>query len=105
MELYEGCMVPADAILLKCSKLKVNEYIINGTNEPVGKLTAAKALANYGNPYYKNEENPVLYGGSKIVEGECLAVVVAVGDYSTRSKLKGVIYESGNSGLASQYHL
>ncbi|MCB2184873.1 MAG: cation-translocating P-type ATPase [Deltaproteobacteria bacterium] len=75
--LAEGDRVPADATVLACRNLFLDESLLTGESEPVGKEPCASAdtplgPASAGNP-------TAIYSGSLVVGGLALARVAAIG--------------------------
>jgi len=72
--LNEGDKVMADARLISCNSLQVNEASLTGESMPeekaLGKIRLDTSLADRTN---------MIYQGTEIVKGSCRAVVVAIG--------------------------
>lgn len=73
MLLEEGMKVPADAVVLQSNDLAVNESIITGESVPVEKK--------------ETSEQNVLYQGSTIDSGKCIAEVTATGNETVLGKI------------------
>lgn len=71
--LEEGGKIPADAILLQQNDLTVNESIITGESFPVEKQDP--------------DGNNILYQGTTINSGKCMARVTAIGNQTALGKL------------------
>jgi Ca2+-transporting ATPase len=78
--LAEGDRVPADALLLDASDLRVNESLLTGEAIAVGKI-AATAETTITPP--GGDNLPFVYSGTLIVQGHGTAQVVATGANST----------------------
>jgi P-type Ca2+ transporter type 2C len=74
--LSEGERVPADAIILSCSNLQVDESLLTGESVPVRK-SETKELSKIGAP--GGEDIPFLYSGTLVVSGTCIAEAIGVG--------------------------
>jgi P-type Ca2+ transporter type 2C len=73
MLLAEGMKIPADGIILQENDLSINESIITGESIPVDKHEA--------------DGNNLLYQGSTINSGKCVARVTAIGNNTVLGKL------------------
>lgn len=72
--LEAGDRVPADARLLRCRGLRVDESVLTGESIPVDKsVEPVDAMAALG------ERTPMLYSGTLVVSGQASAVVVETG--------------------------
>jgi len=76
VHLESGDKVPADGWIVASSGLRVDQSVWNGEPEPVAKDKA---------------DDPVLVGGTDVVEGNASMVVTAVGDSSERGKIAKVL--------------
>ncbi len=66
--LKKGQTVPADAKIIKCSSLVVDESILNGEGSAAAKFDCGEG------------SDTLLYMGTKILEGSVKAIITAVGD-------------------------
>lgn len=73
IHLAEGEKVPADAVILKSNDLSLNESVITGESFPVTKNA--------------NGNRDVLYQGSTVNSGMCIAEVTATGNATVLGKL------------------
>ena len=73
MLLEEGMKIPADAIILQENDLTVNESIITGESVPADK--------------HETAEHNILYQGTTINSGKCIAQVTAIGNNTILGKL------------------
>lgn len=83
--LTEGDRIPADAILLSGTDIRVVEGVLTGESMPVRKqpsATAAEALSPPG-----GEDTSALFAGTLLVAGTGLAEVIATGSRSEVGKL------------------
>ncbi|MDH4233118.1 MAG: cation-translocating P-type ATPase [Nitrospirota bacterium] len=74
--LSEGDRVPADALLLSCINLSVDESLLTGESMPVRKA-ASKTDRDMGRP--GGENLPFIYSGTLVVQGQGIAQVKATG--------------------------
>jgi len=74
--LCEGDRVPADALLLSCTSLAVDESLLTGESVPVAKVAASgeAAMARPG-----GDDTPFVYSGTLVVRGQGTATVRATG--------------------------
>ncbi len=75
--LDEGMDVPADAIIVQQNDLSVNESIITGESLPADKE--------------ETEGHNILYYGTTINRGKCIAKVSATGNRTVLNKLGKVV--------------
>ncbi|HEX4572580.1 MAG TPA: cation-translocating P-type ATPase [Dongiaceae bacterium] len=81
----EGDRVPADAALLTCHGISADESLLTGESVPVRKrirLTTDDAVALPG-----GEDQPFVYSGSLITQGQGLAEVLATGSASRMGQI------------------
>ena len=74
--LAEGDRVPADAVVLSCSNLAVDESLLTGESVPVRKAPWDGVL-EMGHP--GGDDLPFVYSGTLVVKGQGLARVLAIG--------------------------
>jgi Ca2+-transporting ATPase len=75
--LSEGDRVPADAILLSCLNMTIDESLLTGESVPVSKAIAVptpEAMGQAG-----GDDLPFVFSGSLIVQGKGTAQVIAIG--------------------------
>ncbi len=77
MLLDEGMKIPADAILLQGNDFTVNESIITGESLPVDK--------------HPSDDHNILYQGTTINTGKCIARVTATGNRTVLGKLGKIV--------------
>jgi Ca2+-transporting ATPase len=82
--LTEGDRVPADAVLLACNDLMVDESLLTGESVPVRKIASdgsAKATRPGG------DDLPFVYSGTMLVQGRGIARVLATGVHTEIGKI------------------
>jgi Ca2+-transporting ATPase len=86
--LAEGDRVPADAVVLDCVNLSVDESLLTGESVPVRKLPwdGEKAVARPG-----GDDLPFVYSGTLIVTGQGLARAHATGTRTELGKIGRVL--------------
>ncbi len=82
--LSEGDRVPADAVLLSCTNLSVDESLLTGESVPVGKV-CSDGLSDMGPP--GGDGMPFVYSGTLIVQGQGAALVKATGSRTEMGKI------------------
>jgi len=75
--LSEGDRVPADAVVVSCTSLAVDESLLSGESATVGKASAPSDVAQMGRP--GGEDSPFVFSGTLVVQGKGVARVLATG--------------------------
>ncbi|MFZ6723026.1 cation-translocating P-type ATPase [Undibacterium sp. Ji49W] len=75
--LAEGDRVAADAVLLSCLNMTVDESLLTGESLPVSKAAVDTAPAAMGSA--GGEDTPFVFAGSMVVQGKGTAIVLATG--------------------------
>jgi Ca2+-transporting ATPase len=84
--LVEGDRVPADAIMLECSNVSVDESLLTGESVPVRKATCSpEAPRELGLP--GGDGTAWVFSGTLIVKGQGLAEVLATGPATELGKI------------------
>ena len=84
--LAEGDRVPADAVLVECEDLQVDELLLTGELAPVRKVvTADLDLGRGARP--GGDDLPYVFSGSLVVRGAGIADVIATGPLSEIGKI------------------
>ncbi len=93
--LAEGDRVPADAVLLDCSNLNIDESLLTGESVPVRKAACGPdASMTVGLP--GGDGTPWVFSGTLVVKGQGVAQVAAVGQLTEIGKI-GIALESVES--------
>lgn len=79
----EGDRIPADAVLLSCLSLCVDESLLTGESAPVRK-SADPCASGMGRP--GGDDLPFIYSGTLAVQGQCIARVLATGIHTEIGK-------------------
>lgn len=82
--LSEGDRVPADAILLDCTNMQVDESLLTGESVPVRK---AVCDGQQGMEPPGGHDRPYVYSGTLVVVGQGIAQVVATGAYTELGRI------------------
>ena len=77
--LVEGDRVPADAVLVDCVNLAVDESLLTGESVPVRKAARVLDLATQGMGPPGGDATPWVFSGTLVVKGRAVAVVREVG--------------------------
>ncbi|ABC76000.1 cation-translocating P-type ATPase [Syntrophus aciditrophicus] len=80
----EGDRIPADAVLLSCLSLLVDESLLTGESVPVRK-SAAPCPDGMKRP--GGDDLPFIYSGTLAVQGQCIAQVQAIGIHTEIGKI------------------
>ncbi|MBK1888867.1 cation-translocating P-type ATPase [Undibacterium sp. 14-3-2] len=83
--LSEGDRVTADAILLSCMNMSVDESLLTGESLAVGKTVAEPAPLTMGQA--GGEQMPFVFSGSLVVQGNGIARVMATGSRTAIGKI------------------
>ncbi|WP_407311214.1 cation-translocating P-type ATPase [Desulfosporosinus sp. SB140] len=83
IHLETGDKVPADARIVHCSNLGINESMLTGEAESVTKNS--KRIERENCPLA--ERINMLYSGTMVIEGRAIAVIVAIGDQTEMGKI------------------
>jgi P-type Ca2+ transporter type 2C len=75
--LVEGDRVPADAVLLQCTSMTVDEALLTGESVAVRKLAGEITTQAMGAP--GGDDLPYLFSGTLVVQGKGTAQVLAIG--------------------------
>ncbi len=82
--LHEGDRVPADAIILSCENLSVDESLLTGESMPVRKMSW-DGKAEQQRP--GGDDLPFVYSGSLVVSGRGIARVSSIGAQTEMGKI------------------
>ena len=85
-----GEILPADMILIEGNGLKIDESSLTGESNSVSKKCYEDCLEELLNKKKEPSSN-LLFCGTNVVEGNGSAIVVAIGEYSQKGKIKGTI--------------
>src|SRR3989339_481106 len=79
MILAEGDRIPADAILLESQNLSIDESLLTGESVPVMKYPAEKESINLNPAKPCGDNQPYLFSGTLVVQGQGIAEVISTG--------------------------
>ncbi|MFZ6681094.1 cation-translocating P-type ATPase [Undibacterium sp. Tian12W] len=83
--LAEGDRIAADAVLLSCLNMTVDESLLTGESVPVNKAAQEVLPALMGQA--GGEDTPFVFSGSLVVQGKGLAQVLATGGQTALGKI------------------
>ncbi|MCX7594942.1 MAG: cation-translocating P-type ATPase, partial [Fischerella sp.] len=84
--LAEGDRIPADAVLVSCTNLSVDESLLTGESLPVRKV-AVKAGSSYELARPGGDNLPFVYSGTLVIQGQGIAQVQAIGSNTEIGKI------------------
>lgn len=79
-----GDKIPADARILSCSLLSVDESMLTGETQPVGKV-ATPISKNYAHLY---DQNNMLFQGTYALSGQATAIITTTGIHTQAGQLQ-----------------
>ena len=85
-----GDVIPADLLVIESNNIKIDESSLTGESEPVSKETFEECLVN---PLKKNI-SPIILAGTDCIEGNGKAMVIGVGEKSTKGKIQRMVDNS-----------
>jgi Ca2+-transporting ATPase len=102
--LVEGDRVPADCLLLSSNNVTVDESLLTGESVPVRK-NPWKSGTHTQQP--GGDDQPFLYSGTLVVQGQCLAQVTSTGGRTEMGKIGTVLknVERGETRLKGEVSL
>ncbi len=83
--LGEGDRVPADAAILSCTYLSIDESLLTGESVPVRKVACGGAIPEIGCP--GGDDLPFVYSGTLVVQGQGIACARATGSQTELGKI------------------
>ena len=101
VQLAVGTIIPADGLVIS-GTLKTDESTLTGESHLLEKDTLAnclkkkEALLSKGKPIEKKTAipSPVVFSGTNSCEGQCKFIVLAVGKYSIKGKIRETVLQS-----------
>ncbi len=90
IKLSAGDLIPADCRVIEETNLQANEAPITGESMPVDKTTEALGKPNLSIGDRKN----LIYSGTTLTRGRCLAIVVETGKNTEIGKIASMVQES-----------
>lgn len=90
IHLKSGDKIPADCRIVWSQSLKVDQASLTGESEPVDVSVDAKSQVAL-------EAKNIIFNGSLVVDGSCMAVVIRTGDGTLIGKMVDLTSETGKS--------
>ena len=84
-----GEIMPADLLLIEGNKIKFDESNLTGESKHIKKDIYSECILNSN-----EEKSPIILSGTGCIEGSGKAVVIAVGDKSSKGKIKRLVDNS-----------
>ncbi len=88
--LAEGDRIPADAVLLSCLNMTVDESLLTGESAPVSKVIQDPVPAKMGQA--GGDNLPFVFSGSLVVQGRGTALVISTGKNSAIGRIGTALY-------------
>ena len=90
IKIYSGEILPADILLVEGNNIKIDESSLTGESTAVKKNIYEKCIEEIklGN---NNPSSNLLLGGTNVIEGNGLGIVLAIGEYSQKGIIRGTI--------------
>ena len=85
-----GDSIPADLLLIESNGIKIDENALTGESRPVSKEPFDICIKNQT----KKNLSPIILSGTDCVEGNAKAVVIGVGERSTKGKIQRLVDNS-----------
>ena len=85
-----GDVIPADLLVLESNGIKIDESSLTGESNSVSKETYEDCILN---PFKKNI-SPIILAGTDCIEGNGKALVISVGEKSTKGKIQRMVDNS-----------
>ena len=85
-----GEIMPADLLLIEGNEIKIDESSLTGESKPVTKETYENCIMNET----KKNISPIILSGTDCIGGNGKAMVIAVGERSTKGKIRRMVDNS-----------
>ena len=85
-----GDVIPADLLVIKSNGIKIDESSLTGESKPVSKENFENCLSNS----LKKNVSPIILAGTDCIEGNGTAIVIGVGEKSTKGKIRRMVDNS-----------
>ena len=87
-----GEIMPADLLLIEGNEIKIDESSLTGESKPVTKETYENCILNTNES--KKNISPIILSGTDCIGGNGKAMVIAVGERSTKGKIRRMVDNS-----------
>ena len=85
-----GDVIPADLLVIKSNGIKIDESSLTGESKPVSKDVFESCISNPS----KKTISPIILSGTDCIEGNGKALVIGVGEKSTKGKIQRMVDNS-----------
>ena len=85
-----GDVIPADLLVIKSNGIKIDESSLTGESKPVSKDVFESCISNPS----KKAISPIILSGTDCIEGNGKALVIGVGEKSTKGKIQRMVDNS-----------
>ena len=85
-----GEIMPADLLLIEGNGIKIDESSLTGESKPVSKERYEDCINNET----KKNISPIILSGTDCIEGNGKAIVIGVGERSTKGKIRRIWLKS-----------
>jgi len=85
-----GEIMPADLLLIEGNEIKIDESSLTGESKPVTKAIYEECIINE----QKKNISPIILSGTDCIGGNGKAMVIAVGESSTKGKIRRMVDNS-----------
>ncbi len=85
--LREGDRIPADAVVLSCTHLLVDESLLTGESLAVRKSESSELIQSLQSRLPGGNDMPFVYSGTLVIQGQGIAQVIATGIHTEIGKI------------------
>ena len=88
-----GDTIPADLLVLESTNLKIDENSLTGESHPVSKESFEICVKAQNENIISKKKNisPIILSGTDCIEGRAKALILAVGEHSTKGKIQRMV--------------
>eukprot|EP01017_Pseudomicrothorax_dubius_P024496 TRINITY_DN2602_c0_g4_i1.p1 TRINITY_DN2602_c0_g4~~TRINITY_DN2602_c0_g4_i1.p1 ORF type:complete len:1110 (-),score=290.43 TRINITY_DN2602_c0_g4_i1:194-3523(-) len=106
VKIYEGMDIPADGYILEAHEITTDESAMTGETDPIKKATFhacvekrnhVRAEGNTNTAGHHACPSPIIFSGTKILQGEGLFVVIVVGELSCVGRIEEKLHQEAEA--------